>query len=185
MKGDKVYIRILEKTDIEKTQKWINDPFISDIMGYLPVLSYANQIDWYEKIKNDKTRFVFAICRVENDEHIGNFGLGKIDYLNRHCMLNIFIADKNYRSEGYGVEALLLGLQFAFNRLNMNKVYLQTSERFVEAKNLYHKVGFQQEGILRQHYYSNGLYEDKIIFSILKSEFDEEKFDKRKSRNNI
>ena len=143
-------------------------------MGYLPVLSYENQLDWYDSIKNDKSRIIFAICRIDNDEHIGNVGLGKIDYINRHCMFNIFIADKGNRSQGIGTEATLLVLKFAFYRLNMNKVFLQTSERFIEANKMYVKIGFKIDGILREHYFSNGQYEDKIIYSILKTEFNEQ-----------
>ena len=85
--------------------------------------------------------------------------------------MNIFIYDPNYRGKGIGSEASKLILDFAFKRLNLNKVYLQTSERFEGAINMYKKIGFIKDGILRQHYYSNGRYEDKIIFSILKEEY--------------
>lgn len=171
--GSNVYLRVLEKTDIQTTQKWINDPSISDIMGYLPVLSLENQINWYDNLKNDNTRYIFAICRLSNNEHIGNVGLGKINYISRHSMLNIFIANNLNRSKGLGTEATNLILQFAFNRLNMNKVYLQTSERFIEANKMYQRIGFKKEGVLREHYYSNGNYEDKVIYSILKREYND------------
>ncbi len=171
--GSNVYLRILEKTDIQTTQRWINDPLISDIMGYLPVMSYENQINWYDNFKDDNTRFIFAICKLSNNEHIGNVGLGKINYISRHCMFNIFIADNSYKSKGIGTEATKLILEFAFNRLNMNKVYLQTSERFIEANKMYQKIGFKKEGVLREHYYSNGNYEDKVIYSILKREYND------------
>ena len=171
MRSNSIYIRILEKSDIETTQKWINDPEISKIMGYLPVLSYENQLDWFDKIKNDKSRFIFAICLNENDKHIGNIGLGNIDYINRHCMLNIFIYCKEDRSKGIGSDATKLVLDFAFSRLNMNKVYLQTSNEYIEAIKMYEKIGFKRDGKLRQHAFYDGCYHDKIVFSILKSEY--------------
>jgi RimJ/RimL family protein N-acetyltransferase len=83
MKGNICYIRTIEKNDIPLTQKWINDPDISEIMGYLPVMSLENQLDWFDNIKNDKSRFIFAICLNENHEHIGNVGLGNINYIHR------------------------------------------------------------------------------------------------------
>jgi len=171
MRGKIVHIRILEKSDIPLTQKWINDPEISDIMGYLPVLSLENQFDWFDKIKNDKSRFIFAICLNEDGRQIGNVGLGNIDYINRHAMFNIFIAERENRGKGIGLESTILVLSFAFSRLNLNKIYLQTSERFSEAIKMYTKIGFSQEGVLRQHYFTNGKYEDKILFSILKEEY--------------
>ncbi len=171
MKGNICYIRTIEKNDIPLTQKWINDPDISEIMGYLPVMSLENQLDWFDNIKNDKSRFIFAICLNENHEHVGNVGLGNINYISRHAMMNIFIYDHKYRGKGIGYEASKLILDFAFKRINLNKVYLQTSERFERAINMYKKIGFTRDGVLRQHYYSNGRYEDKIIFSILKEEY--------------
>jgi diamine N-acetyltransferase len=173
MKSEQIYLRILEEEDIEKTTRWINSPEISDIMGYLPVKSLAQQKKWFAHLSDDNSRFVFAICRISDSEHIGNVGIGNIDYINRHCMFNIFIVDKNERSKGIGTEVTRLALDFAFNRLNMNKVYLQTSERFIEANNMYKKLGFKMDGKLRAHYFTSGGYEDKIIYSILRKEYEE------------
>ena len=53
----------------------------------------------------------------------------------------------------------------------MNKVYLQTSERFKEANKMYQRIGFKKDGVLREHYFSNGYYEDKIVYSLLKREY--------------
>lgn len=171
MKGEKIFLRILEKEDIVKTQKWISDPEISEIMGYLPTFSLSNQYEWFEKVTNSKDRFIFAICLKKTNKHIGNVGLGNIDYIHRHAMLNIFIADRKNRHKGFGTETVKLILEFAFKRLNLNKVYLRTSVRFKEANSLYTKLGFKNDGLLREHYYTNGKYEDKIIYSILKREY--------------
>lgn len=171
MIGNRVYIRIINKDDLGRITRWLNDPEISDIMGYLPTFSIESQNSYYDKLIIDKTRFIFAICQKENDEHIGNVGLGNIDYIHRHAMFSIFIFEYNSRYLGFGTEATRLCLDFAFNRLNLNKVYLRTSERFVSAIKMYEKIGFVKEGIMRQHYYTNGKYEDKIIYSILKSEY--------------
>ncbi|MFY8108956.1 MAG: GNAT family N-acetyltransferase [Bacteroidia bacterium] len=171
IEGEKVYLRILEEEDIPRTTSWINDEEISEIMGYLPVLSVSNQKDWYNSIKGAKDRFIFAICEKETNEHIGNVGLSNINFIHRHGMFNVFLKQKNTRSKGIGTEVTKLLLSFAFNRVNLNKVYLQTSERFIEANKMYLRLGFNKDGVMRQHYYSNGKYEDKILYSILKEEF--------------
>lgn len=173
MKGKDIYIRILEENDIAQTTMWMNDAEISDIMGYLPVQTLSDQLSWFKELSKDKSRYVFAICDKQDDMQIGNVGLGNIDYINKHCMFNIFIVHKDNRSRGLGSQAANLALDFAFKRLNMNKVYLRTSERFIEANVMYKKLGFVQEGVMRQHYYTNGAYEDKIIYSILKTEYEQ------------
>lgn len=41
----------------------------------------------------------------------------------------------------------------------------------MRAKKLYNRVGFKEEGVLRNAAYKNGKYENLIIMSILKNEF--------------
>lgn len=170
--NEQVLVRPLEVDDLPRVKEWLNSPDISRIMGYLPVLSNHEQLMWYEGIKKLRTSYVFAICVRETGEHIGNIGLGMIDYMSRHGMLNIFIAAPQHRGKGRGQAAVCYLLDFAFNRLNLNKVYLQTSPSFVEAIRMYKRLGFTAEGAMRQHYYCDGNYSDKLLFSMLRSEFE-------------
>jgi RimJ/RimL family protein N-acetyltransferase len=178
MKGKTVHLRILEREDIVQTQKWISDPIIADIMGYLPVFSLLHQNDYYDKIYKSNTTFVFCIIDNASNKHIGNVGIGNIDYISRHGMFNIFIGTESNRQKGSGSEATMLALNFAFNTLNLNKIWLKSSSRFHQAIKMYEKIGFIKEGVLRNHYFTNGNYEDKIIYSILKSEFKIDNYEK-------
>lgn len=171
MVGNQVYIRILEKSDIPSTHKWINDPVLGEIMGYIPAFPLVQQEQYFDKLINDKSRMVFAICLKDDHTHIGNVALGNIDYIHRHAMFSIFIENTQKRGRGIGSETTRLMLDFAFNRLNLNKIYLRTSERFVEAIAMYKKLGFAKEGVWREHYYTNGKYEDKHLYSILRREY--------------
>src|SRR5690606_2013640 len=96
---------------------------------------------------------------------------GRIDYINSHAMLNIFIGNNSNRGRGFGGQAVQLALDFAFCRLNLHKVWLQTSARFEAAVKVYKKIGFIKDGVLRHHSFTRGNYEDKVIFSILKDEY--------------
>ncbi len=171
MKGDRIHLRIINKSDLDQMIAWLNTDEISQVMGYLPIFTIENQTQWYEEMISTDNTYVFAICINDSNKHIGNVGLGNIDYINRNAMLNIFIADKEMQGKGYGTETIRLILKFAFNRLNLHRIYLQTSERFTAALKMYEKIGFIKEGIKREHYYRNGDYEDKLLFSILRDEF--------------
>lgn len=172
MRGDRVHLRVLERADIPTTTAWMNSDQISDIMGYLPVMSLEQQLEWYEKLKTDRSRYVFAICTNKDGRHIGNVALGNVDMLHRHGMFSIFLAATGDRSKGIGPEATRLILGFAFEKLGLNKVHLRTSPRFTQAIHMYEKLGFVREGVMRQHSYANGIFEDKIMYSMLRSEFD-------------
>ena len=171
MKKNNIQIRPLEESDLSTTHNWINDPEISAIMGYLPVIGLARQEKWLKDRIFSNTHYIFAICVKKTNEHIGNIGLGDIDYVHRHASLNVFIYGKNNRGKGYGSEALEQILEFGFLKLNLNKIYLKTSSKFEAAIGLYESKGFILEGKLREHYYINGIYEDKLLYSLLKNEY--------------
>jgi RimJ/RimL family protein N-acetyltransferase len=167
----KVYIRPLERTDLQRTHKWINEPEIGELMGCLPMNAHQQE-KWFENTIDNRSKFIFAICTQSDGEHVGNVGLSNIDYINRNAMLSIFIADPKHRSKGYGFQSILLALTFAYYRLSLNKVYLKTSDYLVEAIKFYRKIGFVEEGVLRRHEYKQGRFIDKHLFSMLRDEFD-------------
>ena len=185
MKDEKsdIYLRKFEEKDLETSYKYINDAEINEIMGYLPV-SYEEQVNWYKSTIGNNSKFIFAICTKNNDEYIGNVGLGKIDYIHRNAMLSIFIWNKKLRNKGLGTKAVELALDFAFNRLNLHKVTVQTSVAYpplggckascIEGFGVisfYQKLGFIKEGILREQNYKYGKYIDKYLLGILKNEY--------------
>ena len=166
----RTFLRVLEASDIQRTQAWINQPEIGEIMGYLP-RSLQHQEEWFSTVTRDSTKFIFAICRIDTKEHIGNVALGRIDYINRNAMLSIFIARESERGNGAGSEALTGILDFAFFRLNLHRVYLQTSLAYPGAVAFYEKHGFSKEGVLRQQTFHFGTFHDKHIYGILREEF--------------
>ena len=170
MQCSSVFLRILEADDVARTHRWINDPELNEIMGYLPI-SLRQQQSWFETTINNPQKFIFAICLQQTGEHIGNVALGRIDYLDANAMFSIFIADQAEHGKGYGSEATYLALKFGFDRLNLHKIHLKTSDYLLSAIRFYEGFGFSREGILREHEFKQGRFVDKILFSMLRSEF--------------
>ena len=173
--GQKVKLVPLEKFDLVQTQIWANDISLNEnILRVLPV-TQDHQEKWYRKIVEDRTKIVFAIKNLKDDEHIGNTGFYNIDWVHRRTEFWILIGEKSYWSEGLGTECISLMLNYGFNRLNMNKIYLYVSENNTRAVNLYKKMNFVDDGRLKQHYFIDGRYIDVLVMSILRMEFDCEK----------
>ena len=62
-------------------------------------------------------------------------------------------------------------LEFLFNHLNMNMIYLKVADFNPNAKNLYKKVGFEETGKFEQFFYRHGKYWDYIVMSITKQRY--------------
>ncbi|MEK6858024.1 MAG: GNAT family protein, partial [Nanoarchaeota archaeon] len=68
-------------------------------------------------------------------------------------------------------EVTKLLVQYAFDKLNLNKVYLGVNVENIGAVKSYEKTGFVHEGRLREEVYRNGRYYDVHKMSILRSEW--------------
>ena len=102
-------------------------------------------------------------------------GLVNIDYRNRKAELYIAIGDREYRGKNLGSKALQIALKYAFEELDLNRIYLFTHKENETAKKFYKKNGFTKEGLLRQHKYHKGELKDYFIYGMLKSEWLEQK----------
>lgn len=120
--------------------------------------------------KNDSS---FAIVTINEDKLIGTVSLEKVDNINRTATLGIFIGDKEYRSKGYGTEAIRLILDFGFNYMNLNNIDLQVMSFNERAIKCYEKCGFKEYGRRKQSVFINGKYYDKIYMEVLAENFNE------------
>ena len=169
--GNRLYLSPMNPNDVEKYVEWISDPLVSDGMG-----SSSNLLNIFSEkeflnnaLKNgDKC---FAIVLLENDKLIGNCSIYINDKIRFSGEIGIFIGDSNYRCNGYGREALNLLLDYGFNYLNLDNIYLEVISFNEIAINCYKNVGFRETYKCRKNYFLNGKYYDTIYMKILKSEF--------------
>lgn len=170
LSDDLIYLRKIEETDLARTWKWINDPDIFLTIGVHVPVSMTAQRRWFEDLDKSQSKIVFAICLEDQDTHVGNISLDLIDYRHRNARISIFVADPDRRGENIGTRAMKLLLEYAFNFLNLHRLYCKTTSGNVGAVNFYKNLGFEEEGILREHEYINGRYEDKIMLGLVRDD---------------
>lgn len=95
-----------------------------------------------------------------------------IDWKNRNAELGITIGEKAYWGQGYGTDAIRTLLDLAFREMNLHRIFLRVDEDNARGIRCYEKVGFRQEGTLRDATFKEGTYQSQHVMSILKSEFE-------------
>ncbi|WP_302846751.1 GNAT family N-acetyltransferase [Virgibacillus salinus] len=81
------------------------------------------------------------------------------------------MGDKNYRGKGFGQESFRLLLDFAFNELNLHKVYLRVFSFNEGEIRLYLKLGFYEEGELIEQFYREGSWHNVIFMDLFKRDY--------------
>jgi len=172
-RGEHVYLRALEPDDIEHCLRWFNDPLITRFLdhGNFPI-SRLQQQEKLEEFSKSPTTVVLAVCRDDNDFHIGNIGFHGISHIDRHAEIGLVIGERSLHRKGYGTAAIKLMLKYGFESLNLERIFLRVLSDNQSAIDCYQKTNFVQEGVLRAHAYKEGQYHDQIIMSLLRSEWE-------------
>ncbi|SKC82182.1 GNAT family N-acetyltransferase [Maledivibacter halophilus] len=171
--GQKVRLREYRKEDIEKAQKYMNDPEMRRLLhpGIPYLYTFEDEEKWFNELSANKDVYNFAIETIKDKKYIGGCGLNKIDWKNSVAVVGIFIGDKEYWGKGYGTDAMKILIKFVFEQMNINKIKLNVFSFNQRAIKSYEKCGFRKEGILRQEIYRDGRYYDDIIMGILREEY--------------
>lgn len=172
--GKRIYLspKGSSEEEIEKFTEWMNDFQVTDYTGRTSqIMTYAMEKDYLENSEKNTEKRTFNIINLEDDKLIGVLGLENINWVARNAVLGIFIGDKDFRSNGYGTEAIQLILEYGFKYLNLHNIRLDLLAINERAHKCYLKCGFKDTGCSRETIFLNGKYYDKLHMDILESEF--------------
>lgn len=94
-------------------------------------------------------------------------------YIDHHrAEIGYDIADESLRGKGYMGEALAAMIAYGFRDMGLQRIEALLAEYNTPSLKLVLKNGFVQEGRLRGHYLVNGVYEDSLVFGLLRSEWE-------------
>ena len=169
--GRSFYLRSLIKKDINKEYlSWLKD---SEVNQFLEVrFSPPTMKQALERLRkyDNKKNFFFGIFDKQNDKFIGTMSLC-VNLIHKTGYHGYLIGEKNYWGKNAAISSLALLLDFAFKKLCLHKIYGQTYINNVVSIFNFKKLGFYQEGRLREHAVLQSKPADILIFGILKNEW--------------
>ena len=173
LRGEKVGLAVMEKSDLEAFRGWISDPEVSVFLGpaFWRTYTREDEEEWYERTRKEQRTVVFSLMTLPEEKLIGNTSLFDIDAMNGRAELGIFIGDKEYWGKGYGTEATMLMLDYGFNALNLHSISLRVYSFNTRAIKCYEKAGFKMAGRLREAVLRVGERHDELFMDLLRGDF--------------
>jgi UDP-4-amino-4,6-dideoxy-N-acetyl-beta-L-altrosamine N-acetyltransferase len=169
--GNLVKLEKPNKDDMQQLLIWRNMPNHRKYYREYKESNIDDQMNWYENIKYDQSWHHFVSKPLDNPSKvIGVAFLNHIHPVYRTGEFGITLGDPDYRGRGYGKDMLLTLIQYGFDELNLNRIWCEVYSNN-DSINLYRKIGFKDEGCLRQHVYKNGEYLDSHILGMIRSEY--------------
>jgi len=168
--GATIRLRPLEKRDIELKVKWYNDPEVNKTLILNEKLALDKSLEWFDKAVCNDSRRDFII-ETKDGEPVGLIGLLGID--RRHGTAECFcvIGEKKFWGKGIGTEAHSLLIQWAFDELNLHKIWAVVYTNNAAVLKIIEKLGFKVEGTLREEKYIGGKRIDLFRIGLLRNEF--------------
>lgn len=141
--------------DITQLMNWIDNP---QLLLQWAGLSFTypldqKQLEEYVNKSNhsDSGIMAYKVVDVKTQAVIGHISLGSIDRDHNSARLcRVLIGEKSMLGRGIGKLMVEEALKIAFGHLNLHKVSLAVFDFNHPAYNLYKKIGFKTEGLIRE-----------------------------------
>ncbi len=176
LENENIKLRALEPEDLEFLYKWENASQLWIQGNTLAPYSrntlrcYINdtqQADIYES-RQLKLMIDLKSCEAT----IGILDIYDFDIRNSRAGIGILI-DKNFRNEGYALQALDLVKKYAFSFLHLHQLYAHVSVSNIPSIKLFENAGYKSAGLLKDWIYKHPRYEDVQILQIITTDNNE------------
>lgn len=161
-----IKLREFTEKDIEKKIEWINNPDNNEYLHYNIPLNLEDTIKWFMTKNNNK--------RCDMVIEYGGIPVGIIGIINidkKKGEYYITLGESEYKRKGISFEASKQILNYAFDVLNLEKVWLCVDEENIAARRLYEKIGFRLEGTLLKDIFFKGKMINRCMYGICKDEW--------------
>ena len=174
LRGERVWLRPMEERDLPAYVAGVNDTDVGGMAGYPMPQSPAQASAWLQKVMDGWGRdgFFFAVCELGDDRFVGTTWLKELNLMHANAELAIFM-DRDHIGGGWGADAQRTLLRFAFGVVGLERVYLTAFTGNVRAIRSYEKIGFRHEGVMRHSWRGLGGFQDGVLMSLLRSEWEE------------
>ena len=155
-RGRLVRLREKQLDDAERDYAWRSDAELAAFDAAPPLsISFRSFVTTLaEELSNPAgTRRVYAIEEMAQSEHIGNVMYYGYDSMLREAELGITIGVREYWGHGYGTDAVRTLLEFAFEELELRRMYLHTLTSNVRAQRAFANAGFRRTREVRRDGY--------------------------------
>jgi RimJ/RimL family protein N-acetyltransferase len=135
---------------------------------YPPSLAHtAKQLE--ERIPDSFEKLTLFIEALDG-RTIGIVALRDAEPETGEAKLDIYLGEKDTWGRGYATDAMRVICRYGFEKMRLHRISLTVVAENAGARRVYEKVGFAEEGRMRDAFRRDGKWHDKILMSLLEGE---------------
>src|SRR5690554_492216 len=171
LKGEKIYLRALEPSDLDFLYHLENDESLWEVSNTVAPYSRFILNEYLENSHRDiydVKQLRLVICKNDSTTPLGFIDLYDFDPKHFKVGIGIVIFNNDDRRKGFAFEALTLTCNYAFTHLNVHQVFAGITEGNEESISLFESAGFESNGFKKDWIYSDGKFKSEYIYQLFR-----------------
>ncbi|MDP4095354.1 GNAT family N-acetyltransferase [Paenibacillus sp. P96] len=137
LEGEYICFKSLSSNNVKEIHSYASDEDVSRFIGW-------NLMNTFQAVIG--TAMIFNFDKEANHAEIG------------------YVLHKEHWGKGYGTEAVGLMSEFAFESLQLHKLYASVVDANIGSARILEKSGYALEGRLKDHYFIEDNYYDALLY---------------------
>ena len=163
--NERTFLRPPEEPDRSTLQRWEEDPVVA--VSLAPILLREVRESLPDpSLRGD--RVVFMICDQASRRPFGLVALSHIDRVVSQAELGKIIGEPAWRGKGIAAKATAAIVDYGFETLGLNRIYLRTLGGNLKNIKLNERMGFRFEGVLKEAAMADGRLADIVLMAMLR-----------------
>ena len=165
-----VKLRPVDERDVDDILAWVNDgDVVKNLAAFAgKALTRDDEVAWVRKMRTSTDDRVYTVVSPD-ERYLGQVGLHQIFWRSKVGRAAAIISADQGR--GYGSAAMARLLDVAFGELALHKVWLMVFDTNARSRRTWQRLGFVEEGVLRDEYFHEGAWHDMVRMGMLASEW--------------
>lgn len=171
LKGEKIFLRALEPSDLDYLYKVENNETIWAVSNTKAPFSKYILSQYLENAHFDiyqAKQLRMVICNLKTNNPIGFVDLFDFEPSHFRVGIGIVIDEEKHRQKGYAFEAIKLCVGYAFTHVNVHQVHATITEDNAASMALFEKAGFKKSGVKKDWIFHQGQFKDEYIYQLIK-----------------
>lgn len=167
--GEDVTLHVVEDADVDFLCETINDPAVRAGLAFARPKTAQAEREWVDSVAGPDADDVHLLICADGDP-VGTVGLDGVDERAGIGELGYYVAADAW-GNGYATDEARTLADYAFTELRLHRIQAKAFAGNAASKRVLEKVGFEREGVLRDHWYRDGTHEDVHVYGLLESEW--------------
>jgi UDP-4-amino-4,6-dideoxy-N-acetyl-beta-L-altrosamine N-acetyltransferase len=161
-----ISVRDVELSDLDSLRSWRNHADVRSYMLTQHEITAEEHEAWFKAASKDPSRRLIIV-----EEGGISLGYAQFSGIKPDAAADWGFYTRPDAAKGSGTKLGMGALDFAFGKLGLHKVKGQAFSSNAASIALHRKLGFVEEGVLREEFEMNGQWHDLVCFGLLQSDW--------------